>query len=100
MIDQRLLLEFIAEAAGDELVGIILLDVVLGYGAHPDPAAGLAPVIAEAVEAGVAVVVSLCGTAADPQGRDPQAAALNEAGATVFLSNAAAAGYAAGLVKP
>ena len=39
----------------------------------------------------MAVVVSLCGAQGDPQGRDRQATALNEAGAAVFSSNAAAA---------
>jgi hypothetical protein len=72
---------------------VLLLDVVLGHGAHPDPAAELAPAIADAIAAAaddLAVVVSLCGTAGDPQGRDRQAAALVEAGASVHLSNAAA----------
>jgi len=97
MIDQRLRLHHLEAAAADPSVGVILLDVVLGYGAHPDPASELAPAIAGAVEREAAVVVSLCGTNADPQGRDAQAAALRDAGASVFLSNAAAAGYAAGL---
>ena len=47
--------------------------------------------------AGAAAVVSLCGTAGDPQGRDRQAGALAEAGASVLLSNAAAARLAARL---
>jgi FdrA protein len=66
---------------------------VLGHGAHPDPAAELAPVIAAAIADAedLAVVVSLCGTAGDPQGRDAQATALVEAGASVHLSNAHAA---------
>jgi len=42
--------------------------------------------------------VALCGSADDPQGLDGQAAALVAAGASVFLSNAAAARAAVGLV--
>ena len=40
------------------------------------------------------VVVSLCGTDADPQDRAACSATLADAGASVFLSNAAAARHA------
>jgi FdrA protein len=95
MIDQTVRLERMAEATQDDSVGVILMDVVLGYGANADPAAEIAPLIEQAVDAGVDVVVSLCGTRADPQGRDAQAEVLNRAGASVYLSNAAAARAAA-----
>jgi FdrA protein len=97
MIDQRLLIEHIGRAAADPAVGVLLLDVVLGYGAHPDPAAALAPAVSDTVAAGATVVVSLCGTASDPQDRDRTAGSLNQAGAFVLLSNAAAARRAAEL---
>ena len=71
---------------------------VRGYGANPDPARELAPVISSLTGAGVAVVANLCGSRSDPQGLDSQANQLNEAGAAVFLSNAAAATMAAELV--
>ncbi|MDQ1670595.1 MAG: FdrA protein, partial [Actinomycetota bacterium] len=80
-------------------------DVVLGHGAHPDPASELAPALAEAVKSAsaggrdLAVVVSLCGTEGDPQGLQRQAAALVEAGAAVYLSNAAAARAAVALLE-
>jgi FdrA protein len=45
------------------------------------------------------VVVSLTGTSGDPQGLHRQAEALRGAGATVFLSNAAAARFAVELVS-
>ncbi|HXA61452.1 MAG TPA: FdrA family protein [Streptosporangiaceae bacterium] len=76
---------------------VVLLDVVLGYGSEADPAALLAPAIAAVRDA--QVVVSLCGTPADPQDRDRQAAALQAAGAAVFASNAAAARYAVSLMR-
>jgi FdrA protein len=94
MIDQRLRLEHLVATGEDDDVGVALIDVVLGYGSHADPASELAPVIGDAVAQGLAVVVSLCGAGGDPQGRDRQAAMLNEAGAAVFLSNAAAAKHA------
>ncbi|MFP4635767.1 MAG: hypothetical protein ACLFRD_07900, partial [Nitriliruptoraceae bacterium] len=97
MIDQQLRLERIAAEAARDDTRVLLLDVVLGHGAHPDPAGELAPAITAAkrtaADAGreLTVVVSLCGTAADPQGRDRQAAQLAEAGAFVAASNAQAA---------
>ena len=68
--------------------GVLLLDVVLGHGAEPDPAALLAPAIAQVPQP---VVVALVGTAHDPQDRDRQADQLAAAGAEVHLSNAGAA---------
>lgn len=91
MIDSSVRLRALLEAASDPASSVILLDLVLGYGAHPDPAAGLAPGLEAAASAALPVVVSLCGASGDPQGRDRQAAALVAAGAEVFLSNAAAA---------
>ena len=105
MIDQTLRLERIALEAADPGCGVLLLDVVLGYGAHPDPAYELAPAIAAAREKArgqgrdLAVVVSLVGSRSDPQGRDATAKALAAAGASVHLSNAAAARTAVGLVE-
>ena len=105
MIDLSLRIERIAEAAADPACAVLLLDVVLGYGAHPDPAHSLGPAIARARDlAGgdgrdLAVVVSLIGSAADPQGRDAVAGALAAAGASVHLSNAAAARTAVALIK-
>ncbi|MGW2307083.1 FdrA family protein [Actinomadura luteofluorescens] len=100
MIDPTLRLEALRAEAADDGCGVLLLDVVLGYGAEPDPAAALAPAIAAALRdrPGLRVVVSLCGTAADPQDRDRQAVALCEAGADVFASNAQATRHALTLV--
>jgi FdrA protein len=102
MIDQGTRVDRIAAEAARAGSRVLLLDVVLGLGAHADPASELAPAIAEALAArdDLAVVVSLCGAAGDPQGRDRQAAALVEAGAAVHLSNAAAARAAVDLVAP
>jgi FdrA protein len=91
MIDARLRIERLVEAG--RTAGVVLLDVVLGHGAATDPAADLAPALAEIP---VPVYVALIGTTDDPQGRDAQAQALAAAGASVFLSNAAAARAAAG----
>ena len=71
MIDPTLRLEHLARAAADPETGVLLLDVVLGHGAEPDPAALLAPAIAGI---GKPVVIAVVGTDADPQGRDRQVA--------------------------
>ncbi|SNR66118.1 FdrA family protein [Actinomadura mexicana] len=100
MIDPTLRLEALRAEAADDGCGVLLLDVVLGYGAEPDPAAAIAPAVAAALRdrPDLAVVVSLCGTPADPQDRDRQAVALCEAGADVFASNAQATRHALALV--
>ena len=87
MIDPTLRLEHLARAAADPETGVLLLDVVLGHGAEPDPAARLAPAI---TGIGKPVVIAVVGTDADPQGRDGQVRALAAAGAEVHLSNAGA----------
>ncbi|MBN6054395.1 FdrA family protein [Nonomuraea sp. RK-328] len=89
MIDPALRLDALARVGPDE---VALLDVVLGHGADPDPAASLAPAVARCPAA--AVVVALVGTEGDPQDLHRQAAAFREAGASVFVSNAQAARYA------
>jgi FdrA protein len=85
---------------------VLLLDVVLGHGAHPDPATELAPARADAVRTAaaadgrsLAVVVSLCGSEGDPQGLARQGEALAAAGAVVHRSNADAARAAAALTQ-
>jgi FdrA protein len=92
MIDPTLRLEALRRVRPGD---VVLMDVVLGHGADPDPAAGLAPVIASVP---APVVVALIGTEADPQGLRRQRAALCRAGATVFASNAQAARHAASLL--
>jgi FdrA protein len=96
MIDQSLRLERLADEAADPRTAAILLDVVLGHGAHPDPAGELAPVIAAA---GPPVVVSLIAAKADPQDLHAQAGLLRQAGAHVFTSNAQAARFACELIS-
>ena len=99
MIDYRLRLDRLRTAIDDPAVSTVLLDVVLGYGAHPDPAAELVPMIAGGRDRGLHVVVSLCGSHSDPQGLERQAGLLQAAGASVWLSNAAAARHAAARLK-
>jgi FdrA protein len=87
MIDPTLRLEHLARAAADPATGVLLLDVVLGHGAEPDPASRLAQAIADITQP---VVIAVIGTDADPQDRNRQVRVLAEAGAEVHLSNAGA----------
>src|SRR5205807_1761016 len=89
MIDPNLRLDRLAAELARPRTAVVLLDVVLGHGAHADPAAALVEVIRAAGPGAPPVVVSLCGTDADPQGLDAQARVLAGAGAEVHLSNAA-----------
>jgi FdrA protein len=100
MIDHRLRNERIVAAAKDAAVAVILLDVVLGHGAHPDPAAEMIPALRAARKANrrVVLVASVCGTDADPQGLARQEAALRKEGVILASSNAAAARIAAKIV--
>ena len=88
MIDNTLRLERLAEMSRDETVGTVLLDVVLGHGASPDPAAELQSALRDI---SVPIFVSLIGTNGDPQNFDSQVNQLTQAGAEVHLSNASAA---------
>jgi FdrA protein len=80
----------LAGAFADPAVGVILLDVVLGHGAHPDPAGHLAGVLAGR-DRGPPIVASVTGTDRDPQPRSNQVRKLTEAGVIVAESNADAA---------
>lgn len=95
MIDPSMRLERLAAELADPSCAVVLVDVVLGHGAHPDPATDLAALISAA---DTPVVVTLVGTRDDPQGLDSQAAVLAGAGAVVHASNAAAVRAALGLV--
>jgi FdrA protein len=83
----------LAAALADQNVGVVLLDLVLGYGAHPDPAGHLAQALAGRRD-GVAIVASATGTDADPQPRREQVEKLEAAGVIVAESNADAAALA------
>jgi FdrA protein len=100
MIDPTLRLEALAAVAASGEPAVLLMDVVLGYGADPDPAGTLVPALTKARETGgnLPVVIALVGTEGDPQGWSRQADALAAAGAAVFASNAAATRYALDLL--
>ncbi len=103
MIDPTLRIDRVRREAEDPAVAVLLVDVVLGYGAHPDPGGALAPAIRAARERRIAeggdlaVIANVVGTDGDPQGYAKQRALLEEAGVWVADSNAEAALAAAAL---
>jgi len=105
MIDPTFRVEKVKEAAHDAETAIILLDNVIGYGAHEDMAGIFAPVVAEAKEEAAKqgkafiAIASVTGTANDPQVYQDQVDKLEEAGVIVLESNAEATKLSADLVK-
>ena len=84
MLDPTLRLERLRQEAADPETGLILLDLVLGDGAHPDPAAELAVAVAESGRPGLEFVALVVGTDQDPQGAEAQSERLRSAGVVVF----------------
>ncbi len=92
--------------AGRADIDVLLLDLVLGKGAHEDPARPLAESLKRAGKlAGdngrsLIAVGSVVGTDGDPQALDRQIETLVDAGVVVFPSNAQAVRFAALAVRP
>lgn len=105
MMDNTLRIQRLLQEAEDPEVAVIVLDVVLGYGSHLDPASELAPAIKEAIakakSAGrhLEVVAVVVGTDEDPQDMDAQIEQLQGAGALVDTSNDFIVRYAGGVVQ-
>jgi FdrA protein len=92
MMDNTLRLRRMQQEAADPAVGLIVLDVVLGVGSHPDPASELAPAVATAIaQHDVEVAVLLVGTEDDPQDIVQQREQFREAGAHLVDSATALA---------
>jgi FdrA protein len=99
MIDPQARVELLDEQGRDPAVAVILLDVVLGFGSHEDPAGQLAPACARAVQQGVAVVAYVLGTHQDPQGYARQRETLRNAGCIVTETAARASLAAAAIAS-
>jgi FdrA protein len=105
MMDNDLRIRRLLEEANDPQTAVIMLDVVLGYGSHPDPASELAPAIekakAIAQKAGryLEVVAVITGTDEDPQNLVNQIQQLKAAGTWVDTSNEVVVRYAGQLLR-
>ena len=94
MIEPQLRNAHLERALRDKSVGVVLLDVVIGYGAHADPAGLLAGDLRKEKNRKL-VIASVTGTEGDPQVYSMQVKTLRAAGVVVADSNAAAARLAA-----
>ncbi len=94
MIDPSKRIELMKEAAKDPRTGVVLFDVVLGYGSHADMAGSLAPTILELMQEArqanrdLQFVATICGTQRDPQDLAAQTQILQDIGVYVAESNA------------
>jgi FdrA protein len=91
MMDNELRIRRFQQEANDPEVAVILMDIVLGEGAHPDPAGELSPIVANLRE--VEVVIVLVGTEEDPQDIESQQQKFVDAGAKVFHGTLEAVDY-------
>ena len=104
MIDPSTRTERFVDAV-DENVAVMLMDVVLGYGSHMDPAGEMVQPIIDAkkkvADKGgyLSVVCSICGTVNDPQSLADSKKVLEEAGVVVMPSNAQAVRFVEKLLK-
>lgn len=105
MIDQGARIARLLKEAADPSVRVILLDVVIGWGAHADPASELAAAVTQAKHIAasggrqLAVIGFVCGTDQDPQGFAAQEAQLMSAGMVLASNSANAAWLAAEWLK-
>jgi FdrA protein len=99
MIEPAVRDDALEAALRDPSVAAVLLDVVIGYGVHPDPAGHVASILARRASDGAVVVGSVTGTDEDPQVRSLQVARLRDAGVLVAPSNAQAAELALALCR-
>lgn len=96
MIDPSERIRQIRKYAAMESTGVILIDIMLGYGCHPDMANALAPVITESLEKAKAegrtlyFVGSVCGTESDPQDYQGAIQTLKRCGVLFENTNARA----------
>ena len=94
MIDPTIRKMRFVEEAKDPEVAVILMDIMLGYGSHPDPAGAMLGTIEEAKKIAesdgrvLPILAHVCGTEQDPQPRSEQEAKLKHAGVHVLPTNA------------
>jgi len=93
MIDPTIRGIRLIEEAKDPEVAVILMDIILGYGSHPDPAGAMLSAILEAKQTALSsgrslpILAHVCGTEQDPQPLSEQEKKLQEAGVKVFKTN-------------
>jgi FdrA protein len=105
MIDFTVRNQRLIQEARDPKTAVVLLDIVLGYGAHSDPAGAILPALLEgkklAEDRGghLCCVAAICGTVGDPQNLEKQQERLEQNGVVVMPTAAQAARFAAMVAK-
>jgi FdrA protein len=101
MIDPTLRAEWIVRLGQLPSTAILLLDLVLGTGCHPNPAQIVADAVhqASAKNPGLVAIASITGTELDSQDLNRQQMTLQQAGIVLCPSNIDAANFAAGLLS-
>jgi FdrA protein len=94
MIDPTIRKMRLVEEAKDPEVAVIMMDFMLGYGSHSDPAGAMLSAISEAKKIAekdgriLPILAHVCGTEQDPQPLSEQVAKLRNVGVEVFPTNA------------
>jgi FdrA protein len=94
MIDPTVRQLRLIEEARDPEVAVIIMDIMLGYGSHPDPAGAMcdsiskAQMIAKNDDRVLPILAHVCGTDQDPQRKSGQIEKLQKVGVRTFSTNA------------
>lgn len=103
VIEPSIIKERFLQEGLDKEVGVLLFDIILGFGAHNNPIGELEETLREISDSekkggGPVIIASICGTTGDPQNLEMQRKRMEENGVIVMPSNAQAALLAA-LIK-
>ncbi len=104
-IDPTVRVDRFIKEARDKETAVVLMDFLLGYALHEDPAGVMAETIktekklAAAHGRYLSVIASICGSDMDPQNYDEQKKKLQDAGVIVMDNNGAAARMAASVIE-
>ncbi len=99
MMEPLVRTDALAQALNNASTAVIILDVVLGYGAHEDPTAAIVTTLNNGPQSRPVVIAYVCGTESDPQRLNKQQSALSDAGAIVCDSNCGAAELSAAIIQ-
>lgn len=103
MIDPTTRTQQILALASQQQIGVLLVDLVIGYGAEADPASSLAAAVIDLRRARpdypIAVIATITGTVQDPQNRDLQQNILKHAGIIIAHNLPEAAHLAVSLIN-
>lgn len=105
MIDPSTRTDRMLAEINDEEIAVVLIDIVLGYGSHEDPAGAVVPTLLAMREAAhkrggyLPVIASITGTQSDFQNFTNQKTKLESAGCVVLPSNYQASMLAVKILK-